>query len=285
MNKPAIRKALIVCTFIGVMYAGIAFNVQDRFSMKRTYGPVSGTTPRNLSVVTAQPEPAPSPQKKALIMDETTGTIEPSFLIAVPIIAFAIQEGFIEKDGMIVVQNADEGVSTVYLKKPFDILKDKDKDGLKAISKIIGEKNVEVFLNRQGVKIPNKSLSVDTITGIGYSIDRNLLVRMYNMYVDEGFAPLMPYASGGFEVSRKNKGFQINTVRNETNLPSTRESFAFKMPDLVGLSMKAALDRISPRAAHVKIYGSGVVADQFPGPNEIVEKETRCTLYGRSNRR
>ena len=281
MNKPAIRKALIVCTFIGIMYGGIAFNVQDRFSMKRTSGPASGKAPRSLSVAAARPESAPPvTEKRNLTTDNNTG-IEPSFLIAVPIIAFAIQEGFIEKDGMIVVQKNDDDASSVYLKKPVDILKDKDKDGLKAISRIIGKKNIEVFLNRQGVKIPDKSLSVDTITGIGYSIDKNLLVSMYNVYVGEGFAPLMPYASGGFEVSRKNNGFQINAVRNGKNLQNVEDSTAFLMPDLSGLSMKAALDRISAKA-QVKIYGSGIVVDQFPKSKEKVEKETRCILYGRS---
>ncbi len=121
--------------------------------------------PRSLSVAAAQPKSEPPvPEKKNLTTDNNTG-IEPSFLIAVPIIAFAIQEGLIEKDGMIVVQKNDDDASSVYLKKPVDILKDKDKDGLKAISRIIGKKNIEVFLNRQGVKIPDKSLSVDTITG------------------------------------------------------------------------------------------------------------------------
>jgi len=284
MNKPAIRKALIVCALIGVMYAGIAFNVQDRFSMKRTHEAASGKAPRSLSVAAAQPEPAREARKQALVPDNGTGSIEPSFLIAVPIIAFAIREGFIEKDGMIVVQKNDDDSSPVYLKKPLDILRDKDKEGLKAIARIIGKRNIEIFLTRQGLTLPDKSLSVDTIDGIGYSIDRNLLVSMYNTYVGEGFAPLMPYASGGFEVSRKDNGFQIKAVRNEKVLPNTEESAVFFMPDLTGLPMKAALDRISTKA-QVKIYGSGIVVDQFPKPREKVEKETRCTLYGRTDQR
>ena len=280
MNKQAIRKAFIVCTLIGLMYAGIAFNVQDRFSMKRTSGPLLTKAPRSLSIAAPQPKPDPSPQKKALIADSNTG-IEPAFLIAVPVIAFAIREGLVEKDGMIVVQKNEDDASSVYLKKPLDILKDKDKNGLKAISRIIGKKNIEVFLTRQGVKLPDKSLSVDTITGIGYSIDRNVLIGIYNRHVGEGFASLMPYASGGFEVSRKSNGFQINAVRNEKHLENAEANSAFSMPDLSGLSMKAALDRISSKA-EVKIYGSGIVVDQFPKPREKVEKETRCILYGRS---
>ncbi len=280
MNKQATRKAFIVCAFIGLMYAGIAFNVQDRISMKRTSGPPAAKAPRSLSIAAPQAKPGPITQKKALIADSSTG-IEPVFLIAVPVIAFAIRENLLEKDGMIVVQKDEGDASSVYLKKPLDILKDKDKNGLKAISRIVGKKNIEVFLIRQGVKIPDKSLSVDSITGIGYSIDRNLLVNMYNQYVGEGFASLMPYASGGFEVSRKNNGFQINAVRNEKGLENVEAGPAFSMPDLSGLSMKAALDRISSKA-EVTIYGSGTVVDQSPKPRERVEKDTRCILYGRS---
>lgn len=280
MNKPAIRKAFIVCILIGLTYAGIAFNVQDRFSMKRTSGKLAAKAPRSLSVAAPQPKPAPVPEKKALVADSSTA-LEPAFLIAVPIIAFAIRENLLEKDGMVVVQKNDEDSSSVYLKKPMDILKDRDKEGLKALSRIIGKKNIEVFLTKQGVKVPDKSLSVDTITGIGYSIDRKLLVSMYDQYVGDGFASLMPYASGGFEVSRKNNGYQISAVRNEKNPESAGVSSAFSMPDLTGLSMKAALDRISPKA-EVKIHGSGIVVDQFPKPKERVEKETRCVLYGRS---
>jgi hypothetical protein len=280
MNKQAIRKAFIVCTLIGLMYAGIAFNVQDRFSMKRTSGALAAKAPRSLSVAAPQPKSDPLPRKRSLIADTTTG-FEPAFLIAPPIIAHAIQEGLVEKDGMIVVQKNDEDSSSIYLKKPLDILKDKDKDGLKALSHIIGKKNIEVFLTKQGIKIPDRSLSVDTITGIGYSIDRNLLVHMYDQYVGEGFASLMPYASGGFEVSRKNNGYQINAVRNEKHPENAGINSSFSMPDLSGLSMKAALDKISPKA-EVKIYGSGIIVDQFPKPRERVEKETRCILYGRS---
>ncbi len=295
MNKPAIRKAFIVCTFIGLMYAGIAFNVQDRFSMKRTYEPVSGKAPRGLSLAAPQPKTALEqkvvPEQKVAaqplkrtVIENNGADIEPSFLIAIPIIAFAVKEGLMEKDEMIVVQKNRDSESSVYLKKPLDILKDKDKDGLRAIARIIGKKNIENFLIRQGVKIPDKSLAVDTITGIGYSIDKNLLVSMYSTYVGEGFAPLMPYASGGFEVSRKNNGFQINTVRNEKNLQSVEDSSAFIMPDLSGLSMKAALDKISSKVP-VKIYGSGTVVDQSPRPREKVEKEGQCILYGRTYQR
>ncbi|HNT44217.1 MAG TPA: PASTA domain-containing protein, partial [Syntrophorhabdaceae bacterium] len=114
------------------------------------------------------------------------------------------------------------------------------------------------------------------------SVHGRTLTALYNKYVDAGFDPLMPYASGGLEVSRKAGGFTIGKVREERKAQADPDSAAWTMPDLGGLSMKAALDRISTKGQAVRIYGSGVVTDQYPKPRERVEKDTRCILYGRT---
>ena len=282
MNKPAIRKAFFVCASIGLVYAALAFNIQDRFSMKRTYTTAPQKAPKSLSV--AVPRSDSAPVRHDPVIAGNSLSIEPSFLIAVPIVAFSIREGFIEKEGMILVKKAEDP-STVYLKKPFDILKDRDGDGLKALSRIIGRKNIETFLNKEGVRLPDRSLSVDAIAGTGYSVDKAMLVALYNKHVGDGFDPLMPYIAGNFEVSKKPGGFEIGRVQEDKQTQAAQDSTAWTMPNLSGLSMKAALSRISPRVQTVRILGSGVVADQYPKPQEKVEKETRCILYGRSYQR
>lgn len=279
MNKQAIRKAFFVCAFIGLAYAALAFNVQDRFSMKRTYETSAKKAPRSLNVA------VPGPQKEALrqapVIAGDDLSFEPSLLIAIPIVAWSIREGIVEKDGMVLVKMTEDP-SSVYLKKPLDILKDRDKEGLRTLARIIGRKNMETFLTREGVKLPDRSLSFDTLAGTGYSVHGRTLTALYNKYVDAGFDPLMPYASGGLEVSRKAGGFTIGKVREERKAQAGPDSAAWTMPDLGGLSMKAALDRISTKGQAVRIYGSGVVTDQYPKPRERVEKDTRCILYGRT---
>ena len=272
MNKQAIRKAFFVCASIGVVYAALAFNIQDRFSMKRTFNSPVRKAPKSLSVAVANARDAVTPQGTAIT---SSSSIEPSSLITVPIIAYAIREGLIEKDGMILVKKTDDA-SNVYLKKPFDILKDKDPDGLKTLSRIIGKKNIETFLNREGIKLPDRSLPFDAMAGTGYSIEKNALVALYNKYVGEGFDPLMPYVAGGFDIGK---------VREDRQAQTAQDGSTWTMPNLTGLSMKAALDKISSRTEAVKIHGSGVVADQYPKPQEKVQKETRCILYGRSYQR
>lgn len=299
MNKQAIRKAFIVCATIGIVYAGIALNVQDRFSMHRTHAEKKG--PQGLNLIPLKTEekitsPAlgdrkdvlPGPDKtKERTVPVITGdamSVEPSFLIAIPIVAYSIREEFIEKDGMIFVTKADDPAS-VYLKKPLDILKDKDTQGLKTLARMIGKKNIDSFLRKEGVKLPDKSLAIDTIAGIGYSIDKNLLLNLYRKYVGEGFDPLLPYAAAGFEISKKNGSFQLTTIKSNKFSQAAPKSSPFAMPDLAGLSMKKALDTIAPKVGSVKIHGSGTIIDQFPKPNEKVGKDTLCILYGRTYQR
>lgn len=282
MNKQAIRKAFFVCASIGVVYAALAFNIQDRFSMKRTFDSPVRKAPKSLSVAVAKAQDAVTPQETAITSGSSS--IEPVGLIAVPIVAYAIREGLIEKDGMILVKKTEDP-SNVYLKKPIDILRDKDPEGLKTLSRIIGKKNIETFLNREGIKLPDRSLPFDAMAGTGYSVEKNALVALYNKYVGEGFDPLLPCVAGGFEVTRKGSGFDIGKVRENRQAQTAQDGNAWTMPNLTGLSMKAALDKISPRTEAVKIHGSGVVADQYPKPQEKVQKETRCILYGRSYQR
>lgn len=279
MNKQAIRKAFFVCASIGLAYAALVFNVQDRFSMKRTYETSVKTAPRSLNV--AVPGPQKEPDRQAPVIAGGGLSFEPSLLIAVPIIAHSIKEGIIEKDGMVIVKGTEE-TSPVYLKKPLEILKDRDMDGLRTLSRIIGRKNMDAFLAREGIQLPDRSLTFDTLAGTGYSVDQRVLAALYNKYVDDSFDPLMPFSSGGFEVSRKAGGFAIEKVREQKRAEAGRDSTAWTMPDLTGLSLRAALDRISTKGQGVLIYGSGVVTDQHPRAQEKVEKDTRCILYGRT---
>jgi hypothetical protein len=279
MNKQAIRKAFFVCASIGLAYAALAFNVQDRFSMKRTYETSVKKAPRSLNV--AVPGPQKEPDRQAPVIAGGGLSFEPSLLIAVPIIAHSIREGVIEKDGMVVVRGAGE-TSPVYLKKPLEILKDRDRDGLRTLSRIIGRKNMDAFLAREGVRLPDRSLTFDTLAGTGYSVDEKVLTALYTKYVDAAFDPLLPFASGGFEVSRKGGAFVKEKVPEQKSAAAGPDGAAWTMPDLTGLSLRAALDRISTKGQPVRIYGSGVVTDQHPRAQEKVEKDTRCILYGRT---
>lgn len=281
MNKRALQKAFFVCAFIGLTYAAMAFDVQERFAMKRTFDVQARSAPKGLSIASTKLESRPAVRQSVIAAD--SASIEPSLLISVPIVASSIKEGLIEKEGLILI-GKENSPGKVYLKKPIDILRDKDKEGLKSLSRIIGKKNIEAFLKKEGVTLPDRTLPFDAMAGKGFSVDKKVLTALYGKYVKEGFDSLLPFADGGFEVQKRAGGFEITGASEQKQEGMALTDTAFAMPDLSGLSMKAALDLIAPRAQKVKIHGSGTVADQFPKPRQQVKSDTQCVLYGRSQR-
>ncbi|HOW53102.1 MAG TPA: hypothetical protein PLR60_00505 [Syntrophorhabdaceae bacterium] len=284
MNKRAIQKAFFVCAFIGLTYAALAFNIQDRFVMKRTFDISARPAPKGMSVAAPGADTGHAAQVHQPVIAKDSPSIEPSLLIAIPIVASSIKEGLIEKEGLILIKK-DGDPSRVYLKKPFDILRDKDREGLKSLSRVIGKKNIEAFLKKEGIVLPDRSLPFDTMTGKGFSVDKKVLTALYGKHVTEGFDSLFPFADGAFEVRKQSGVFEITSAGEPRQGKKAESDTAFDMPDLSGLSMKAALDMLAPRTQKIKIYGWGTVADQLPKPQEQVRGDTQCVLYGRSNQR
>ena len=50
------------------------------------------------------------------------------------------------------------------------------------------------------------------------------------------------------------------------------------MPDLTGLSMRSAMNRMEGKGLIVRITGNGKVVDQTPSPGTLIEKGDICYL-------
>lgn len=283
MNKRATQKAFFVCVFIGIAYAAMAFNIQEKFVMKRTHEVAPRQTPKNLSVAVVKTDFKKTMPESIITNDNLT--VEPLLLIAIPIIAASIIDGHVEKEGLILIRNTENPSSPVYLKKPLDILKDKDREGLMSLSKIIGKRQIESLLKKEGVTLPHGLVVSDAIMGQGFKVEKKVLVMMYNKYVSKDLDQFFPFSDGDLEVQKKAGIFTINKVGENRQVSKTQQETAWTMPNLLGLSMKAALDRITPKSKKIKLYGSGIVIDQHPKPSELVRYDTECILYGRSQQR
>jgi hypothetical protein len=205
MNKKANRRAFFVCLFIGLMYASVVFRLPEKINIARISGDkkimpssVMGSTSRSkhdislpevpasifknqpaenqpLKVSTQQTEPQQAAAaQSALKLDGKV--IEPNFFIAPPLIAYAIKEGLIERDGLIFTQK--EGYNTVNCKKPIDILRDKDEHGLRVIARLIGKRQSLDFLKKEGIVLNQNIDSEKIITGVGYSVEKEKLLSL-----------------------------------------------------------------------------------------------------------
>ena len=312
VNKKANRRAFFVCLFIGVMYTSIVLRLPEKMNITRVWSgqnimpsTVMGSSLKKKHEVSLPEVPA-SIFKNQLVEDkpvniksdrvETTQTppaqhlfsvddrnMEPNLFIALPLVAYAIKEGFIEKDGLIFLQK--EGYNTNNCKKPIDILRDKDEQGLKVISRLIGKRQSLDFLKKEGIELNQDIDSERIITGIGYSIEKNKILSLYKKYLTNEFQKLFPFVIQNMAIVKTGKGFEFSQAKEvyRTDQEKT-ESPEWTMPNVTNLSMRAAVEKLALYTSKIKVYGNGNVVEQSPRAFERTRGETECIIYGRTAR-
>ncbi|MBA4389676.1 MAG: hypothetical protein C0399_01900 [Syntrophus sp. (in: bacteria)] len=279
MNKKANRKAFFILVCIGLMYISMVFNLTEKFAMKRTLDG-HAAVPQNLNVaIPAIGEASGNPVRN--LPSERT-VIEPSLFIAIPIVLSAIKEGLIEKEGLILIKG--ETNARADFKKPFDILRDKDEDGLVSIAGIIGKKQLLHLLKKDGISIKDDLELSDIILGKEYTIEKKSLLASFDNHVTDEYKDLFPFVSNGFEIAKTSKGFEIVETRGRAKINSQPAETEWVMPNLINLPMKGALEKVSMMTSKIKLVGSGIVTDQQPKPYEKVRGDIDCTIYGRSGK-
>lgn len=279
MNKKANRKAFFILVCIGLMYISMAFNLTDKFAMKRTFSEYAAA-PQNLNVaIPAAREAVANPVRN---VSSERAAIEPSLFIAIPIVLSAIKEGLIEKEGLILIKG--ETNARADFKKPFDILKDKDEEGLASIAGIIGKKQLLHLLKKDGIVIKDDLEINDIILGKGYTVEKKALLANFDNHVTDVHKGLFPFTSNGLEIAKTSKGFEMVETGRHTKINSPVAETEWVMPNLINLPMKGALEKVSIKTSKIKIMGSGVVIDQQPKPYEKVRGDIDCTIYGRSSK-
>jgi hypothetical protein len=276
MNKKANRKAFFILLGIGLMYMSTAFNVTEKFSMNRTLSSRASPTPAGFSGII--PEKASVTER--IVPPAAPAAVEPVFFMAIPMISSAIQEGFIEKEGLILIKRAHN--TNADFKNLFEVLKDKDEEGLVSIAEIIGKKQLLHFLKKENIAIKDDLELGDIILGKGYTVEKKKLLALFDRYVTDEYKSLFPLVYNNMEISKNAKGFEIAENREHSKIKNSTTDVEWTMPDLSNLPMKAAVEKLALKTSRVKIYGSGVVTDQNPKAFEKVKGEAQCAIYGRS---
>jgi len=310
MNKKANRRAFFICLLVGMMYVSVAVGLPGKMSLVRVSGErqtaatsmgasmakvdtevsspgVSASVPGNLRVIDELPKETP-PQvfdpKPALAYTDVKGqsdkSMEPGLFISIPVVCYAIKQGLIERDGLIFVQK--EGYNKGGCKKPIDILRDRDEQGLKALARIVGRKQSLDFLKKEGIILKQDIDNENIILGVGYTVEKEKLVALYNKYVPEEYGMLFPFVAQNMAMVKGGKGFDLTQARG-TRVPShAAEEQEWMMPNLLNLPMRVAIEKLTVHTSRIKVRGSGNVTEQYPRAFERTKGETECVIYGRS---
>lgn len=312
MNKKSRKRAFLVCVVLCLINVSVTFRLTDKMSMKRisaeqanaSHGalmPVPYTETdcnappqRALSPVTASPVSAQSdgtskgpaasntrsPLADGRYADVGRPGIEPSLLISVPVVCHALKEGWIEKEGLIFGKK--DVYNNVVWKKPLEILRDRDEDGLRSIFSTIGQKRVLEFMKQEGIN-PSGGLSAEDITlGRGYRIDREKLVSLYNRNAGPECDEVFPFYLKNTGIAKGKSGFEItNGLDTARDARKTVEP-EWMMPNLASLPIRTAIGKLSTYTTKIKVYGSGYVTDQSPRPFERLKGDQECIIRGRT---
>ena len=313
MNKKSKRRASLVFALTCLVYVSVTFRFPEKMSMRRTSEeqaqpskgmvvpvPDIGFSDRNssppqraLSPSTASPaspetdqavtRPEVKNQPAAVKDNQATPAcrsgIEPSLLISIPVVCHAIKEGWIEKEGLIFGKK--DAYNNVIWKKPIEILKDHDEDGVRSILTTIGHKRIVDFMRKEGLS-PAPELSADDIMlGKGYRVDEEKLIAMYNKHVGGMADELFPFSLREIGVMKGKYGFEITRGKGGPKDDKKTAEAEWMMPNLANLPIRLAIGTLSAHTGRIKVYGNGHVMSQSPRAFERLRGEQECVVQGR----
>jgi hypothetical protein len=276
MNKKANKKAFFIILCVGLMYASLALNITERFTMKRIFATEKTAASANIAGVAPEKRVLDAHPSGSLV--KNTGMMEPGFLIAVPVIGSLVQDGILEKNELLRITRAD-GVTD--FKKPFDILRDQDVNGLVSIAESVGKKQIMRIITSRGITLSEDLNLKDIVSGKGYMINNMQLRELYTRYVNDQYSELFPLRCNNTEVKRKAGNYEVVEVNGTRSADNSVIEVEWTMPDLTNLAMREALEHISGKTSKIKVLGVGYVVDQNPKPHEKLRGEVQCSLYGR----
>lgn len=297
MKKKANRRAFFVCVAVCLLYASVAAKIPDKLSVKRiSEGQNSGSKSATMmsqgslhktiegvkgvaSVETLAVANHIS-QKAAHCLIPEENRIEPFLFISVPLVCFAMKEGLIEKDGLISAGKDSNG--NAMWKKPLDILKDKDEEGLKSLSRAIGTRHMLNFLKKEGITLNKELTGEDIALGKGYFVEKEKLLATYNNHVTEAFSSLLPFVVSGTGIVKHNGNYAFVPMKTEPRSHYAKDEQEWLMPNLINLPSRLALERLITYTSKVRIMGSGNISGQYPKPFERIRGEVECIIYGRT---
>ena len=113
------------------------------------------------------------------------------------------RRGLIEKEGLILIRKANNAKAD--FKNPFDILKDKDEEGLVSIAEFIGKKQLLHLLKKEDVSIQDDLELKDIILGKGYTIEKKTLIALFDKYVTDEYQRFVPICVQHYGNNKKRK--------------------------------------------------------------------------------
>jgi len=174
-----------------------------------------------------------------------------------------------------------DAYNNVIWKKPIEILKDRDEDGVRSILTTIGQKRMVEFVRKEGLSPASGLNADDIILGKGYRVDEEKLIAVYNKYVGSMCDDLFPFSLREIGIMKGKYGFEITRGKEGPENDKKTAEAEWLMPNLANLPIRLAIGKLSAHTGRIKVYGNGHVMSQSPRAFERLQGEQECVIQGR----
>ncbi len=122
---------------------------------------------------------------------------------------------------------------------------------------------------------PEETVTVPSVTGNSIDQAGQMLQRsgLASKVIGRGENVVRQYPPAGKKIER---GSIVQLMMNETEEASQAGSLT--VPDVRGMSLRRAVNRLAAEHFAVSIVGSGVVTNQFPSPGTAMKQNTKVTI-------
>ena len=175
-----------------------------------------------------------------------------------------------------------DAYNNVGWRKPIEILKDHDEEGIKNILNTIGQKRVLEFMKKEGIGLKADLGPEDAILGRGYTMQKEKLIALYERYASNVGDDLFPFSAGQFAIEKGPSGFRLTRGRGAGRGDTRTAEEEWMMPNLANLPIRSAIEKLSPYTSHIRIVGEGQVMNQTPRAFERLKGEQECVIQGRT---
>ncbi len=254
MKRKRNRRALSVFILISLFYAFFGFDLGKEVKVKRE---VEEKSP----IFQTMSHVAPTGER----ISQPKGTLQN--LVPLILVCAAIKKGQIDENHLILLRRGDN----FYWKKPLEIIKDRDKEGLEILSGIMGKAFLVKLLKEEGIEISTELSPETIILGRDYTIPEEKILQLYEKYVKDNYRDLLSALKGEDTGNGALHGI-YRTERSE-----------WVMPNLKGYSMREAIRVLNRYTGKIRVVGFGQVTDQYPNPYAVLKGETECVLKGEFN--
>ena len=175
-----------------------------------------------------------------------------------------------------------DAYNNVGWRKPIEILKDHDEEGIRNILNTIGQKRVLEFMKKEGIGLKADLSPEDAILGKGYTVQKEKLIALYDQYASNVCDDLSPFRQDGSRLRKGTSGFRLTKGRGAGKDDTRTAEEEWMMPNLANLPIRSAIEKLSAHTSHIRIVGVGQVMNQTPRAFERLKGESECVIQGRA---